>query len=634
MNETIKLLLSLSLSGSILAIIIYAMKPFIKHKLSKTIQYYIWMVVLLRLVLPFSFETSIMNEIFYGNQTPLVISTQNEVQPGDAAREGAISTSIGSNVHENVKNGVYNNDADHSRYFQDLFNQYALYLWLMGIIVTLAMNMIGYVRFLKHLQLTNKPVTAAEKKHFDSLLKGQKNVAMVRNPFVSTPMLIGIRRPCIIIPDIDFTEKQLENILLHEISHLKRFDIGIKWLTMIAASIHWFNPMMYFIKKEINHACELACDETVIKNLGPAEKQAYGETLISVVAEHKYPVGVLQATLSEEKKSLKERLVAIMYHNQKSKIITIISGILFLFLLAGSIYLGAGVGFGQATPPQIYISAEGQTTKAALMGSYSWEYRGNHILADAANPIDFDYKADNHVSVTGKKQLILGTQKMKYDKKYDFTMENILVYKDGKLIEFETVEPSYMNGNLYIQAPPNAGQYIYHLTLNFKDKGIVNYGFAVSVDKLSYDLTEIAKYKTAYVGDNSKVAAIASLLPVPDNSFMQRYIAMETSQKPYRLTVYYELATAAKYAGAWPILTRDSVIEENASANALVAFCMIDNLDEITFAFRNSQSNGKLDAAQYDMVFTFQRASFEKIYGDLAIFGENLDLLQAELNGR
>jgi len=634
MNETVKLLLSLSLSGSILAMLIFAIKPFIKHKLSKTIQYYIWMVVLLRLVLPFSFETSIMNDLFYGNQTALVKTSPYIVQPGGVTSEGAISTWIETNVQENVKNGVYNNDADHSRYFQDLFNQYALYLWLLGVIIALAVNIIGYNRFLRHLQQANKPVTPTERSQLDSLLHGQKNVTMVRNPFVSTPMLIGIRKPCIIIPDLNFADKQLESILLHEISHLKRFDIGVKWLTMVATSIHWFNPMMYFIKKEINHACELACDETVIKNLGPAEKQAYGETLISVVAEHKYPIGVLQATLSEEKKSLKERLVAIMYHNQKSKLTTIISGILFLFLLAGAIFLGAGVGFGQATPPPIYISAEGEQTKTALMGSYSWEYRGNHILADAANPIDFDYKADNLVPVTGKKQLILGTQKMKYDKKYDFTIESISVYKDGKLIEFETVEPSYMNGNLYIKAPPSAGQYIYHLTLNFKDKGIVNYGFAVRVDKLSYDLTEIAKYKTPYVGDNSKVAAIASLLPVPDNSFIQRYISMETSQKPYRLTVYYELATAAKYAGTWPIINQDSVIAENARADALAAFCMIDNLDEITFAFRNSQSKGKLDAAQYDTVFTFQRASFEKIYGNLAVFGENPDLLQAELNGR
>ena len=80
-NETVKLLLSLSLSGSILAVLIFAIKPFIKNKLSKSIQYYIWIVVLLRLILPFSFETSIMNELFYSNQAPVVVTSQGNIQP-------------------------------------------------------------------------------------------------------------------------------------------------------------------------------------------------------------------------------------------------------------------------------------------------------------------------------------------------------------------------------------------------------------------------------------------------------------------------------------------------------------------------------------------------------------------------
>jgi len=82
---------------------------------------------------------------------------------------------------------------------------------------------------------------------------------------------------------------------------------------------------------------------------------------------------------------------------------------------------------------------------------------------------------------------------LKSDKQYDFTIEDITVYKDNQLIEFETVEPSFKNGNLYIQAPPNAGEYIYTLILNFKDKGTVSYGFSVRVDMLTYNVAEISK---------------------------------------------------------------------------------------------------------------------------------------------
>lgn len=628
MNETGKLLLSLSLSGSLLAVLIFAVKPFIKHKLSRTVQYYIWIVVLLRFVVPFSFEDSIMNDVFYSNKNPLEISNKGIVQPMDGTRENTINSSILPNVQENIANGVYNYDADHSRYFRDLFNQYVIYIWLLGVIIALTVNLAGYIRFLQYMKQGYRSAMDEENMMLATLLNGRKHVRLVRNRFVATPMLIGILRPCIIIPDVDFNKKELKNILLHEISHLRRFDIGVKWLTMIATSMHWFNPLMYFIKKEINHACELACDEAVIKNLSPAEKQAYGDTLISVVAEHKYPIGVLQATMYEEKNSLKERLVAIMKYNKKLRLIIIFSGILLGFFILGALSLGAGVGSGKDTPPNIYISAEGEKTKVALMGSYSWQNSSKHIQSDSDNPINFEYKLDNAVSVAGKEQIIIDTQKLKKDKQYDFTIEDMAVYKDGKLIEFEEVEPSFMKGALYIQAPPDTGEYIYTFRLNFKDRGTVSYGFVVRVDMLTYNLTDISKYKTPYVGNNSKVSAISGRLPVPDNYFKQQYISMKTNAKPYKLIVYYEAASDIKYEGVSPIITPDSVIEANSRTNALVLFCMIDNLDEVTFAYRISQSNGELDNSKYNTTFTFTRVSFEEKYGDLSVLGDNLDLLQ------
>ncbi|MFA7079188.1 MAG: M56 family metallopeptidase, partial [Syntrophomonas sp.] len=248
MNETFRLLLSLSVSGSILALLIFAIKPFIRHKLSKSIQYYIWIVVVLRLILPFSFEESIMNNVFYGDQKPLIITSSQ-------GQANTYPSPVLPNVQGNVSNGTYNNDADHSRYFSDLFSQYVFYIWLLGVFIALAVNLNGYTRFSKHLKQSNRPAADEDSRVLATLLKGRKNVRLARNPFAVTPMLIGILRPLIIIPDISFTEKQLKNILLHEVVHLKRFDVGIKWLTMIAVSLHWFNPLVYFIKREINHAC-------------------------------------------------------------------------------------------------------------------------------------------------------------------------------------------------------------------------------------------------------------------------------------------------------------------------------------------------------------------------------------------
>lgn len=209
-----------------------------------------------------------------------------------------------------------------------------------------------------------------------------------------------------------------------------------------------------------------------------------------------------------------------MKHHKKSRQIIILSGILLAVFLFGAIYLGAGVGTGAASPPNLYIAAEGET-KAALRGSY---------------------------------------------------------------------------------------------------------GFAARVDMMTYNLAEIAKYRTPYVGDAGKVGQIAGSLPVPDSGFIQRYISMKTDNRPYGLTIYYEPAAAGKYEGEWPTTAANSVLETNSKLNALVVFCMIDNLDEVTFAFRNSPSEGKLEGTEYDTAFTFQRAYFAEQYGDLTALGEDLAL--------
>lgn len=633
-NETIKLLLSLSLSASILSVLIFAFKPFIKHKLSKSLQYYIWIIVLLRLIVPLSFEDSVMNGVFYNSKNPQEISTESTFSSLNTTSDNIVKSSSLPSVQENLVKGVNSDNGNVSRHLMDIFNQYSSYIWLFGVIIALTVNLTEYTRFFKYIKKENTSATEEENDILASLLKGRKHVRVVRNRFVTTPMLIGILRPYIIIPDIDFNEKQIKNILLHEVSHLKRYDIAVKWLTMIATSIHWFNPFMYFIKKEINHACELSCDEAVIKNLNATEKLAYGETLISVVAEHKYKAQVLQATMCEEKKSLKERLIAIMNYSKKSKLIIVLSGVLLASVIIGAIVLGASVGTTNSNPPKIYISAEHVKTKVALTGSYSWKKRGEHVLADSDHPKNFQYNSDNIVEVTAKQQLIIGTENIKLDKKYDFTIDEISVYKKGELIEFRSIEPSFMNGNLYLQGPLEAGEYVYYLRLNFKDMGTVDYGFLVRVGMLIYNLPEISKYKTPYVGDNSKVSGIASNLPVPSKYFKQQYISMETSDKPYGLTIYYEAASDDKNQGAGLSDTLKSVLLENNKLNALVVFSMIDNLDKVTFAFRDSQSEGKLDVSKYITTFRFQRSSFEKTYGDLSTLRDNLDLLQFKLTGK
>jgi beta-lactamase regulating signal transducer with metallopeptidase domain len=651
MNETVKLLLSLSLSGSILAVLIFALKPLVKHRFSKAVLYYVWIIVLLRLVVPFSFEESLMNNMFYKQslETPIAsvenvtlheksestafnleTVSGNLVNNGQAAGEKSIDVELGEGSVRSGESAYFSSVIKHLK--NNIF-----YLWLAGFLVVLGKNIFGYIMFLKHVVKGNKEANPEEKRLLVEFVDGEKQVELKRNSFVNTPMLIGCLKPCILIPDIYFNEKQLRNILLHELTHLRRYDIVIKWLTMITASVHWFNPLLYIVKKEINHACELSCDEAVIKNLTAAERQCYGDTLIAVVSDQSYPVGVLQATMCEEKRTLKERLLAIMQHSRKSRSVKVLSVVLVITIIISGLFLGAGVGKPKVdAPPSIYISSEYEPTKEAVLGSYSWKYKGGAI-GDADNPLNFQYHFGNIVSVSKSQQLVITSQKLKKDKKYEFNIDAFSIYKDGKpqqkgLLLENHMQGGSSDGGVYIKAPAEAGEYLYVMNITFKDKGTAEYAFLVRVDMPVYDLAKISKYKTPYIGDNSKVLAIVGNLPVPEKLyFKQQYISMKTDKKPYRLNIYYELREGEQPRSSWPISLSEGTYYDVLQKNALVLFCMIDNLDEVTFQFRNSKSNEKLDETAYDSFYTITRGEIKEKYGDISKISSSLELLEKAL---
>lgn len=142
-----------------------------------------------------------------------------------------------------------------------------------------------------------------------------------------------------------------------------------------------------------------------------------------------------------------------------------------------------------------------------------------------------------------------------------------------------------------------------------------------------YNLKEIAKDRTKYVGNNSKVSGLVEQLPAPDPYYVHRYIALQTSQQPYGFAAFYEPAdTGENNVPPRPDHGPNSELADICRRNALVLFAMIDNVDEITFAFRSSPSTGQLDQSAYDAHLTFLRSDFAR-YVDFNELAGNIDAL-------
>lgn len=96
---------------------------------------------------------------------------------------------------------------------------------------------------------------------------------------VDSPAVYGIIRPQIIIPE-SYKDKDLDFIIRHEKTHIKRLDNLWRILGFITASVHWFNPLSWVFLKAFLNDLELACDEMAVAGFDSEKRKDYARTIL------------------------------------------------------------------------------------------------------------------------------------------------------------------------------------------------------------------------------------------------------------------------------------------------------------------------------------------------------------------
>ena len=329
MNEFIKVLLSLSVSGALLLLLILGLKPLYKNKFSKRWQYYIWIVVALRFLLPFTPDTTIVGSLFEKFDTAAIT---NEIPTSPNV---PVSADTGNSKAEPIQT----NREITTTAIREPFNKYVclFFIWSALALVLFVRKVTVYQGFIQYIKAGNKEVSDIKILNLlsdcEEKLNIKAGVELCQNALINSPIMIGFFRPSIILPAKELGSKELSYIFAHELIHYKRRDMFYKWLIEIAACVHWFNPFVYLLGKEVNRTCELSCDEAVVLILGDKTKREYGDMLISFVrADNQYKSSLASVTLTEGAEQLKERLGAIMELKKKPKSIKVITAI-FTFSL-------------------------------------------------------------------------------------------------------------------------------------------------------------------------------------------------------------------------------------------------------------------------------------------------------------
>ena len=324
MSEFIKILLSLSVSGALLLLLILGLKPLYKNKFSKRWQYYIWIVVALRFLLPFTPDTTIIGSLFEKFDTTAIT---NEIPTNP-------NVPVPADTGNSKAEPIQTNREITTAAMREPFNKYVclFFIWSALALVLFVRKVTVYQGFIQYIKAGNKEVSDIKILNLlsdcEEKLNIKTRVELSCNPLIASPMLIGFFRPRIILPVGEWEDKELSYIFVHELIHYKQRDMFYKWLIQIVVCVHWFNPFVYLLEKEVNKSCELSCDEKVISVLDDTARREYGDILISFLKSNNlYKSSLASVTLTEGAEQLKERLGAIMKFRKKSKAIIAITAI-------------------------------------------------------------------------------------------------------------------------------------------------------------------------------------------------------------------------------------------------------------------------------------------------------------------
>lgn len=398
MSELLKTVISLSVSGSLLMLVLFLSRPLFRERLSRQWQYYIWLVVIVRLLLPLAPEANLMGAV--SRRIDRGVELSNIFLPPAQEEEGLAPrfhmSRDGSTLENNglaENSGVAEGQNPLTIIWENLG-----FFWLMTALILLIRKITVYQSFVKYIRAGSVEVTDINLlEQFGRLVEQSKikcTMELNTNSLISSPLLIGFFRPCIVLPSVELPESDLRYTILHELTHYKRKDMFYKWLAQLTICAHWFNPLVFLMSREISRACELSCDEAVIMSLDRQGQRAYGDTLLNAAGTGGcYKESIASVTLSESKERLKERLDAIMGFRKKSKIVSCTAFALTFVFMAGAAALGSYAAIPAPVSEGAYGGTEFHTLGNSEPGGKAQKSSG--ILPEHTNELDLSLDVYN-----------------------------------------------------------------------------------------------------------------------------------------------------------------------------------------------------------------------------------------------
>ena len=358
-----------SLIMSVLILLIWLIHSFAANIFTAKLRYATWIVILLGFLIPFRFSVGQgaivlppLNQPESAYQGATVDEMQNfdtqdnvanEQSPAVETYEAAPATyeqAVNPVVPE-VSNTPANMTVDQTstssvaNFFSTItLVRVILIIWAVGAVGILSYHLVQYMKFQRQIGRWGEQeddVVTWDVFHDvqDEMGLAHKNIGLLTCPFITSSMLTGLFKPVILLPERNFDQDELALIFKHELVHYKRHDLLIKFLSLVAIAIHWYNPVIYLLSRQMQAEGEASCDEYVLRGADEKNRHFYAEVIIGMIGS-KNRMTFLATNFYGGKFDIKKRLTSVMDTRKKFPLLSygLFAVALFVTIFSGSVF--------------------------------------------------------------------------------------------------------------------------------------------------------------------------------------------------------------------------------------------------------------------------------------------------------
>lgn len=374
-------LLFTSLMASLLIGIILVVKAVCKDKISVRWHYAMWLLLIIKLILPNLFTTRY--NLFYLFQ--FAVSKLSAEQGSDMG--------VGFYGLSSEKQNLINMGSFPEEYALSINGNHTISLsvilfcfWLIVALCMVAGSFIYNLRVWNTVK-ASKPIKDEELwtilKNCRDGLKIKKSFQMVESEKIQSPALFGLFKPRILLPiniKSRLSMEELKYVMLHEMVHHKKKDIFFNTISSLLQSFHWFNPIIWYGLHRMREDQELACDFYVLNKIAPEEHYYYGATLIKLLKIARPSMyRFSMANVLNSKRGIKERINMISKFRRES----IPKKLISIFLIITMSFIGFNTSEAMSkNSSEIAPSVVPQNTIYEDLSSYFPGYNGSFVLLD------------------------------------------------------------------------------------------------------------------------------------------------------------------------------------------------------------------------------------------------------------